>query len=59
MSFRRGILMAWEDNPSSPAWSRVLTKGLHPLEVSMALQWRVDAGVTKLEKPVLGKIPYL
>ena len=31
MSFRRGILMAWEDNPSSPAWSRVLTKGLQPL----------------------------
>ncbi len=31
MSFRRGILMAWEDNPLSPVWSRVLTKGFKPL----------------------------
>ena len=31
MSFRRGVLMAWEGNPLSPVWSRVLTKGFKPL----------------------------
>ncbi len=31
MSLRRGVLMAWEGNPSSPAWSRALARGLGPL----------------------------
>lgn len=31
MSFRRAVLMAWEDDPLSPIWSRALAKGLAPL----------------------------
>ena len=61
MSFRRGILQAWEGNPSSPAWSRVLTKSLGPLGslygAAMAHRRRRyesgKAGVSKNPVPVI------
>ncbi|MYA96257.1 MAG: tetraacyldisaccharide 4'-kinase [Nitrospinae bacterium] len=61
MSFRRGILQAWEGNPSSPAWSRMLTKSLGPLGslygVAMAHRRRryeaEKAGVFKIPVPVI------
>ena len=61
MSFRRKILQAWEGNPSSPVWSRVLTKSLGPLGsiygAAMAhRRKRYEAGktgVSKIPVPVI------
>ena len=61
MSFRRGILKAWEGNPAAPAWSVALTKGLGPLGslygAAMANRRRRyesgKAGVTKNPVPVI------
>ena len=61
MSVRRGILQAWEGNPSSPTWSRMLTKSLAPLGsiygVAMAhRRKRFEAGksgVSKIPVPVI------
>lgn len=61
MSFRRNILQAWEGDPSSPAWSLVLTKSLGPLGnlygAAMAYRRRRyesgRAGVPKNPVPVI------
>ncbi len=61
MSFRRGILQAWEGDPSSPAWARMLTKSLSPLGSlyggAMARRRRRfesgKAGVSKIPVPVI------
>ncbi len=55
MSLRRGVLMAWEGNPSSPAWARMLTGGLAPLGVAYGAvmshrRRRHEVGKTRAEK---------
>lgn len=56
MSFRRGILQAWEGDSSSPAWSVALTKGLAPLGriygAAMAnRRRRYESGKARVSKP--------
>ena len=58
MSLRRKILQAWEDSPSSPAWSRVLMKSLVPWVASMAPRWRSGAGDLKRGRRVFRKFPF-
>ena len=61
MSFRRGILKAWEGNPAAPTWSVALTKGLGPMGnlygAAMAHRRRryetEKAGVSKIPVPVI------
>ena len=61
MSFRRAVLQAWEGDPSSPAWSRMLAKSLGPLGslygAAMANRRRryeaEKANVSKIPVPVV------
>ncbi len=57
MSLRRGILMAWEGNPLSPTWSRVLASGLLPLGVVYGAAMAYRRGRYAAEKIRVERIP--